>query len=147
MKTSLLVLFLFLASPAWAQEVTVLAQLSQTFREGTSTTNSVLVPTDITSVASELQLALDIPATVYEDPATRLTMRVYRLEPSTGQWREMASTTFVGGRRVDPEDGTVNPQPVMSVLPQVFAGYQVRAEVETNRRARVGMTVLTYKAP
>lgn len=142
-----LVLAICLLAPSFAEAQTVVAQLtnlSQTFREGTTTTNSVSVPANITETADEIAISLDIQTAVYEDPATRLTIRLYRLEPATQQWRMMSAGTFSGGRYVD-EDGNVNPPITMSTATSTFAGYEARVEVETNARVRLGATVYTLK--
>lgn len=138
MKSCLLVLFLFLASPAWAQEVPLqIASLGKVFREGTTTTSSYRVPVDL--AGNEVSIQLDINTADYEDPATRINMRLYRLIPG-GAWQYMGGAEFRGGRYVD-EDGVVNPPPTVSPSLSVLKGYEVRAEVETATRIRLGAIV------
>lgn len=138
------VVCLFIASVSEAQTVAQIANLSQQFREGTSTTASVDLPANLSTIADEIWIVLDIQAPVYEDPTTRLAIRLYRLIPATGLWQYAGGSTFNGGRYVD-EDGIVNPPITFGGAASIFAGYTVRAEIETNARVRLGATVSTVK--
>jgi hypothetical protein len=134
------VVALLVSSSAWAQEVPLqIASLGKVFREGMTTTASYNVPADIRNTYSEVRLSLNLNDVDYEAPSTRVTLRIYRLIPATGLWQQMSSTTKVGGQFV--EDGIVNPPVQMGVSLDAFAGYTVRAEVETATRIRVGIVV------
>lgn len=131
-----------LSSVVEAQTVVAqLASLSPQFREGTSTTNSVDVPLNITETVDEIQIVLDIQTAAYEDPTTELKIRLYRLIPASGTWQMIGSVTKLGGRYVDPETLEVNPPITMSMSASMFAGFTVRAEVETANRIRLGVIV------
>lgn len=129
-----------LSNTAAAQEPLVIASLSKQFREGTHTTASYDVPITIAQTGARAALlTLDLDDSAYEDPTTRITIRIYRLLPGGG-WEHCGSTTKVGGRYV--EDGVVNPPITLELGPiSAFAGFPVRAEIESATRVRVGLSV------
>lgn len=143
MRTLLALAFtLTVASSAMAQTLTQLATLNLGFRQGTVTTASYDLPANLTDLADEILIEIDMPTSSYEDAALRMGVYVNRLVG--GFWQQFELCQIIGGRYIDPELGT-NPPKQCSADPSKFAGYTVRGEIQTNINTRYSVTVYAVK--
>ena len=131
------VVCLLVPSAAFAQQVTVVASLPQQQRQGSFLTGSYTVPMD---AAGELRVTMNINTADYDEPGNTLHYRLYALDTQAGVWRLVVGGAWLSGHVEDPELGT-NPAPAISTNLELLRGRQIRGELDTVVRMRVGCTV------
>jgi hypothetical protein len=138
---SALVLALVVTGTAWAQPspgtATMLVDLPETQRQGSTMSGSIVIPLDATGV---LRARAQINNADYVDPTNRLFLRVYRLL-GDGTWQIYAAQRWDGGARVDDETGEQNPRPWFEVPMEPLRGATLRVELDSVKRLRIGGTL------
>ena len=111
----------------------ILLQIPERRIVGLWTSDPVSLPI---AASGRIRLTVQIRDADYIDPAAQLACRVLKLVNSV--WRLDCGFTWVGGARIDPETGALNPMPWMRVDAASLSGQTVRVELEVPIARRVG---------
>lgn len=144
-RTLIAGLAIAISSIASAQNIVVIQTVPVQQRQGVITTPTFQLP----DIDGEIQAMLVIPTADYEDQANTLYADLFMEDLSLpGGWRLISTNRpsgWKGGRFIDPEDGTVNPAPIVFSVTMTPAvrGKNFRAEFDVPVRMRAGLTLQT----
>lgn len=129
-----------LAVPVFAQESTVRIDVPEQQRQGVFVSPSWTIPPE--STIGMLTIRATMPQADFDNPDTRLVLRIYALDPVLGTWRKVAGGEWAGGRPpLDPND-----PPALAEFAFNYASYrglEVRGELEVPVRMRVGFSLIS----